>query len=272
MKRLIQLVVLLAIPLLSAGCFRSAGDTIEPTQDAASNSVVLESTTTTPSSGLPGTPTLPPITILAPNTRPAVTDEVPVEAATTRSPQTIVPPPTATPQFITPGSPLGPVPIETSTPRPASEITAEAESAGDTGDGEGETTRINNDPCIYIVESGDSLYSIAIDHDTTIDDLLAANPDLDGDPPVIFPEDELNLPDCDGTTTRTPRPTATAEPTNAPGTATAGEVYTVEPGDTLFNIATRYGVTIADIVDANPGLDPDRLSIGQRIVIPPDEE
>ncbi|WP_343417472.1 LysM domain-containing protein [Candidatus Flexifilum breve] len=30
-------------------------------------------------------------------------------------------------------------------------------------------------------------------------------------------------------------------------------------------------MTIADIVDANPGLDPDRLSIGQRIIIPPSD-
>jgi len=270
LKRFIQLVVLLAIPLLSAGCFRSAGDTIEPTQDAASNSVVLEATTTSPSSGLPGTATLPPITVLAPNTRAAATEEVASAATNTRSPQTIVPPPTATPQFITPGSPLGPVPFETTVPRTA-ETTAEAQGAAEAGDAEIDVASTNTDPCIYVVESGDSLYSIAIDHDTTIDDLLAVNPDLDGNPPVIFPDDELNLPDCDSTSTRVPRSTATIEPTSAPGTATAGEVYTVEPGDTLFNIATNYGVTIADIVDANPGLDPDRLSIGQRIIIPPSD-
>ena len=46
-------------------------------------------------------------------------------------------------------------------------------------------------------------------------------------------------------------------------------VYIVRPGDTLARIAARYGVTVQAILRANPSIrNPDRIYIGQRIVIP----
>jgi phage tail protein X len=44
--------------------------------------------------------------------------------------------------------------------------------------------------------------------------------------------------------------------------------YHVQPGDTLYSIAGRLGVSLHDIMEANPGLDPYRLRIGQTICIP----
>lgn len=44
--------------------------------------------------------------------------------------------------------------------------------------------------------------------------------------------------------------------------------HTVRGGDTAFSLAKRFGTTTASIAAANPGLDPDRLSIGQRLTIP----
>ncbi len=46
------------------------------------------------------------------------------------------------------------------------------------------------------------------------------------------------------------------------------DTYTVRPGDTLYNIARRYYTTVNAIITANPGIDPDRLSIGQRLTVP----
>lgn len=48
----------------------------------------------------------------------------------------------------------------------------------------------------------------------------------------------------------------------------SGPVYIVQPGDTLSFIASRFNVTIAELVAANPALDPNLLAQGQRIVIP----
>ncbi|BAS25938.1 LysM peptidoglycan-binding domain-containing protein [Limnochorda pilosa] len=48
-----------------------------------------------------------------------------------------------------------------------------------------------------------------------------------------------------------------------------GVLYTVRSGDTLFGLARRFGVSLDDLIAANPQLpDPSRLRIGQRICIP----
>ena len=46
-------------------------------------------------------------------------------------------------------------------------------------------------------------------------------------------------------------------------------MHVVAAGETLSAIAARYGVTTAALVEANKLDNPDRLAIGQRLVIPP---
>ncbi len=46
------------------------------------------------------------------------------------------------------------------------------------------------------------------------------------------------------------------------------EIYKVKSGDTLSGIAQRYGASISIIKDANPGLNPDKIKIGQTVIIP----
>ena len=48
----------------------------------------------------------------------------------------------------------------------------------------------------------------------------------------------------------------------------SGPVYIVQPGDTLSYIASRFNVTLNDLVTANPTIDPNTLAQGQEIVIP----
>jgi murein DD-endopeptidase MepM/ murein hydrolase activator NlpD len=48
----------------------------------------------------------------------------------------------------------------------------------------------------------------------------------------------------------------------------SGPVYIVQAGDTLSFIASRFNVLVNDLIAANPSLDPNFLSEGQRIVIP----
>lgn len=48
-----------------------------------------------------------------------------------------------------------------------------------------------------------------------------------------------------------------------------GMRYTVQSGDTFFNIAGRYGITVQSLVNANPQIaDPSRIVPGQVICIP----
>ena len=58
-----------------------------------------------------------------------------------------------------------------------------------------------------------------------------------------------------------PTPVITAAPT--------AQTYTVQKGDTLTAIATRFGVTLEALRAANPQVtDPTKLQIGQVLTIP----
>lgn len=51
-------------------------------------------------------------------------------------------------------------------------------------------------------------------------------------------------------------------------TAKPNTVYTVKEGDSLWRIASTYGVSIEEISKENPGLNPDKLAIGQQLNLP----
>ena len=62
---------------------------------------------------------------------------------------------------------------------------------------------------------------------------------------------------------------------NDPTTASAGEqgptsgrVHVVQVGETLYQIARRYGTTVAALTQANAIPDPDRIEVGDTLVIP----
>lgn len=73
-------------------------------------------------------------------------------------------------------------------------------------------------------------------------------------------------------------PPATSPPPPAPGAQPVAETdradpapvrtHTVQPGDTLWSLSRRYEVSVADFVSANALVDPNRLSVGERLIIP----
>jgi LysM repeat protein len=64
-------------------------------------------------------------------------------------------------------------------------------------------------------------------------------------------------------TTPSPQPSPTPTPTATP------VVYLIEQGDTLLGLAIEYGVSLDDILSLNPGVQPQLLSIGQPVILPP---
>ena len=47
-----------------------------------------------------------------------------------------------------------------------------------------------------------------------------------------------------------------------------GEIYVVQPGDTLYSISRRYNMPLAFILRANQDIDIYRLYVGMEICIP----
>lgn len=103
----------------------------------------------------------------------------------------------------------------------------------------------------YIVKAGDSLYSIAIKYNTTVNELKRLN-NLTSDILQIgqvlvvseVPSEDINVP-----------------------TST----YTVQKGDSLYSIANRYNTTVAELKKLN-NLTNNLLSIGQVLKLPTQED
>lgn len=82
----------------------------------------------------------------------------------------------------------------------------------------------------------------------------------------------IQNPEDSGTPSPTPTPSPTVTPTPKPTTPAptptpTAKSYTVVSGDTLSKIATKFGVTVAALKQAN-GLTSDLIGIGQKLVIP----
>jgi LysM repeat protein len=77
----------------------------------------------------------------------------------------------------------------------------------------------------------------------------------------------------DPSTVATSTPWATPPPVvyveGEPGAAgPEGGTYTVQAGDTPYDIAQRFGVSVEELMEANEITDPTSLSVGQKLIIP----
>jgi LasA protease len=88
-------------------------------------------------------------------------------------------------------------------------------------------------------------------------------PSLAGPIPTAAPLENTSIPQTQPNHTPTPDP-----PHAIPGLRKDPEQYTVQAGDTLMIIASRYGVTVEQIVETNALANPDYLEIGQVLEIP----
>lgn len=105
---------------------------------------------------------------------------------------------------------------------------------------------------IYIVARGDSLKSLAVRFGTTVDALLAANPEITN-ANVIYEGQRLKV----YVNTPPPPPPPT------------GQVYYVQKGDTLRKIASKFSTTVEAILQVNPQItNANVIYVGQAITIP----
>lgn len=97
---------------------------------------------------------------------------------------------------------------------------------------------------IYTIKQGDTLFNIARTYNTTIDELVRTN----------------------GLTR--PNDLAIGQSIFIPTTSTSNS-YTVISGDTMYKIANSFGITLDELIKANPQIsNPNIIQIGQVINIP----
>lgn len=106
----------------------------------------------------------------------------------------------------------------------------------------------------YVVQKGDSLWSIANANNTTVDEIANLN-DLDTN--TIYVGQILQIPNS-GDLQENP-------------SSTSDTVYVVKSGDTLYSIALRYDTTPNAIINKN-NLTSSVLTIGQQLIIPSNPE
>ena len=97
----------------------------------------------------------------------------------------------------------------------------------------------------YIVQSGDSLFSIAEAFNTTIADIRQINGIAEGE--QIFAGQSILLPT---------------------GVSAFVEVYEVQPGDTLFAISKRFNTSVGIIQGLNEIGDSTHIEAGQLLIVP----
>ncbi|MGI6518773.1 MAG: LysM peptidoglycan-binding domain-containing protein [Bacillota bacterium] len=107
-------------------------------------------------------------------------------------------------------------------------------------------------PCpkgtIHVIRAGETLSTIATRHNIALSELLRANPGLTEKSILRVGQRicvPMATPPCKG-----------------------GRLVPVSPGDTLASIGKRYGVTVKQLIDANPQIiNPDNLVVGQNICV-----
>lgn len=110
----------------------------------------------------------------------------------------------------------------------------------------------------YVIMAGDTFFSLARRFGTTVDAIRRANPGVDPDRLVIG--QRICIPVMMHPVPCPPCPPIPCPPGTMP--------YLIMPGDTYFSLARRFGTSVDALLRANPGVDPDRLMVGQRICIP----
>ena len=127
------------------------------------------------------------------------------------------------------------------------------------------------DEIIYTVLPGDSLAAIAIRFGIDATELQRINGIVD--PSVLRAGDELRVPVLEGTEAE--RIAASLDDEEAAELGPPpGEEYTVQPGDTLFDIGLSFGISYLDIQAYNRLTDfqAGNLPVGSILIIPPPEE
>lgn len=126
---------------------------------------------------------------------------------------------------------------------------------------------------VHIVQPGETLSEIAEQYGATVADLQALNdlPDANfvwyGQRLLIQPADPPALQTA-AAQTPVPQPATTDPPAPDADSAADYQLYTAQPGDTLFLLAGKHGISLSKLMSINGFSSEDWLRIGQDLLVP----
>lgn len=97
----------------------------------------------------------------------------------------------------------------------------------------------------YLIQPGDTFYSIANRYNVSVQELIKSNPQITN-PNFLYIGQQVCIP-----------------------ITCSGRFYTIQSGESLNMISRKFGVSLAQLLAANPQINnPNVLYVGQRICIP----
>lgn len=140
------------------------------------------------------------------------------------------------------------------TPAPVQEITADGDSTNAVAESPGSTAAGNT--FYHKVQAGENLGNIATKYGTTVNKIMALN---GMSSTSIYVGQRLKIESTKaGSSTSTPTATTNTQSTQV-------KYYTVKSGDTFGKIAQRHGKSISQLRQLNPGVNIDKLRLGQKL-------
>jgi membrane-bound lytic murein transglycosylase D len=125
----------------------------------------------------------------------------------------------------------------------------------------------DNIPDVHIVKSGESLGLIASRYHCTIDQIRKWN-NLNSDKLVVGQKLKINPLSKEEVSST--RQDTNNNKTSKPSSSGSGKytIYTIQPGDNLWEIADKFDVTVSQIKELNNITNTNRLKPGQKIKVP----
>lgn len=120
----------------------------------------------------------------------------------------------------------------------------------------------------YTVVAGDSIARIAARHGIEMEVLAVHNEWADGISHLILPGDTILIPPGADVVISVDAAPATAVPGADLADVDEGCTYTIVAGDNPSNVASRFGITVDDLVGANSGSVMSEFLVGTQLVIP----
>jgi LysM repeat protein len=116
------------------------------------------------------------------------------------------------------------------------------------------------------VKAGDTFSSISRKYGVSVSSLIAANPSVK--PSRIAINQKLVIPHANSKAIASvpkiePKPSLKVSGTKT--ISTTGSSYKIAKGDTFYSIAMKHDISLASLSAANPGVNPNKLKIGQSI-------